>query len=476
MQEIDVEQLMERIRANVRRRRSVEEPRPSNLVSPFDSGQSAADLTFLHSAYDVRNIPFVSHRGGFGPLVVAAKKILRKLLTPILERQVGYNAANARVTTHMKEWIQTLEDLVTRETRLSEELCRDLRTDQTRLREEFTAVCEDLAMVRNELAAAGTTVVAVREDLASLRQNDLATLRQEAATAQDLAAARAAFAAAKARLDRAERRLRRHSHALETGPRRETWTEPPASGGEQTRWDFEEPEFDYVEFAEKFRGTETEIKERQRCYVPYFAGGENVIDIGCGRGEFLELLREHGIKGRGVDVDIDMILLCKDKGLDVVMDNVYSHLTTLPDNSVDGIFGAQVIEHMPPRQVIDLVRLCHRKLAPGGALVLETPNPTCLMVFADSFYKDPSHVQPAHPDTMRFLFAATGFVDVALKFLAPVDPSLRLPPLPASDPDIEPFNRGVERLNALLFGFQDFAVIGRKTPVTPRPKANTETA
>jgi 2-polyprenyl-3-methyl-5-hydroxy-6-metoxy-1,4-benzoquinol methylase len=468
--EIDVEQLMERIRANVRRRRSVEEPRPSNLVSPFDSGQAAADLAFLHSAYDVRNIAFVSHRGGFGPLVVAAKKILRKLLTPILERQVGYNAANARVTTHMKEWIQTLEDLVIRETRLSQELCREIRADQTRLREEFTAVCEDLAMVRDELGATGATVSTMREDLA--------TVRQEAATSRELETTRADFTAAKERLDRAERRLRRLSHVLEASPVRENRGGPRVDGEElaPSRWDVEEPPFDYVEFAEKFRGTEQEIKERQRCYVSYFSGGENVVDIGCGRGEFLELLREHGIKGRGVDVDIDMVLLCKDKGLNVVMDTGYAHLTTLPDNSVDGIFGAQVIEHMPPRHVIDLVRLCHRKLAPGAALVLETPNPTCLMVFADSFYKDPSHVQPAHPDTMRFLFRATGFEEVALKFLAPVDPDLRLPSLPASAPDVEPFNRGIERLNTLLFGFQDYAVIGRKAPATPRPEATIGTA
>ena len=456
MEDIDLEQLMERIRANVRRHRSVEEPRASNLVSAFDSGQAAADLAFLHSAYDVRNIAFGSHRGGFGPLVVAAKKILRKLLTPILERQVGYNAANARVTTHMKEWIQSLEDVVTQETRLSQELCREIRADQTRLREEFIAVSEDLAMVRDE---------------------HLASLRREAATAEDLATTHADFAAAKGRLQRAERRLRRFSHFLEVSPTREYRAEPAVDTGEPAaaRWSVDEPPFDYVEFAEKFRGTEGEIKDQQRCYVSYFTGGDNVIDIGCGRGEFLELLREHGIRGRGVDVDIDMVLLCKDKGLDVVMDNGYSHLTTLPDDSVDGIFGAQVIEHMAPRHVIDLVRLCHRKLAPGGALVLETPNPACLMVFADTFYKDPSHVQPAHPDTMRFLFTATGFEDVSLKFLSPVDPGMRLPLLPASDPDVEPFNRGIERLNSLLFGFKDFAVIGRKAPAAAKLKANTET-
>jgi O-antigen chain-terminating methyltransferase len=172
-----------------------------------------------------------------------------------------------------------------------------------------------------------------------------------------------------------------------------------------------------------------------------------------------------------VDLDLDMVLQCQDKGLDVAMDDALTYLEALPDDSLGGVFAGQVIEHLPPYRVMELVRLCHRKLAPGSALVVETPNPKCLMVFADSFYKDPSHIQPVHPDAMQFLLEGTGFFQVELKFLAPVDPCWRIPPLAVADIDVEPFNQGIERLNSLLFGFQDYAVIGRKglgQPLTER--------
>jgi SAM-dependent methyltransferase len=223
-----------------------------------------------------------------------------------------------------------------------------------------------------------------------------------------------------------------------------------------------ERDFDYARFEERFRGDEEEIKERQRAYLRYFQDRENVLDIGCGRGEFLELLRESGIKAGGVDLDLDMVLLCREKGLDVVMDDAFAHLATLADDSVGGVFAAQLIEHLHPRRVIESVKLCYRKLAPGGVLVLETPNPKCLMIFADTFYKDPSHIQPAHPDTMQFLFEATGFHDVGLRFSAHVNPALRIPPLEGAGADFDRFNAGIERLNSLLFGFQNYAVIGRK--------------
>ena len=227
------------------------------------------------------------------------------------------------------------------------------------------------------------------------------------------------------------------------------------------------PEFDYAGFEERFRGSEEEIKERQRIYVSYFEGRDDVVDIGCGRGEFLELMRESGIRARGVDLDLDMILLCREKGLDVSADDAFAYLGALPDDSLGGIFAAQVIEHLHPLRIIELVDLCHRKLGPGGVLILETPNPKCLMVFADTFYKDPSHVQPVHPDTMQFLFEALNFHQVELRFLGAVDPFMRIPSLQLPGADLRRFNEGIDRLNSLLFGFQEYAVIGRKSLARP---------
>jgi O-antigen chain-terminating methyltransferase len=226
-----------------------------------------------------------------------------------------------------------------------------------------------------------------------------------------------------------------------------------------------EPDFDYFGFEERFRGSETDIKERQRIYVEYFQGKGEVLDIGSGRGEFLELLREAGIQAKGVDIDLDMVLVCREKGLDVVRQDAFAYLESLPDESLGGIFAAQVIEHLEPSRVIQLVKLCHRKLRQGGFLILETPNPKCLMVFAESFYMDFSHTRPIHPEAMRFLLKSIGFEGVELKFSAPVESSMRTPFLSDAGgrgTTLEEFNRGIERLNDLLYGFQDYAVIGKR--------------
>ena len=106
VQEIDVEQIMERIRENIRRRRSAGDiPTPEHDTSPFLHGQVAADLDYLHSGYDINNMPLVSHRRILGSFVLVTKKVIRKLLAPILERQVAYNAASARVATALTDWV-----------------------------------------------------------------------------------------------------------------------------------------------------------------------------------------------------------------------------------------------------------------------------------------------------------------------------------------------------------------------------------
>jgi SAM-dependent methyltransferase len=228
-----------------------------------------------------------------------------------------------------------------------------------------------------------------------------------------------------------------------------------------------EPNFDYFGFEEKFRGSEEDIKARQRAYLEYFLGENDILDIGCGRGEFLELLREAGVKVKGVDLDLDMVLYCREKGLDVVQEDGFAYLDSLPDEALGGVFAAQVIEHLESHQIIELVKLCRRKLRPGGTLILETLNPKCLMIFAESFYMDFSHIKPIHPEAMRFLFESTGFLNVELKFSAPVEPSRRISSLPNPEvlgTTVERFNRSLEQLNELLYGFQDYAVIGRKAP------------
>jgi len=442
VQQIDVEQIMERIRENIRRRRSAGDisiPEPD--TSPILHGQVAADFAYLHSGYDINDVSLVSHRRILGSLVLATKRVVRKLLAPILERQVAYNAASTRVTTHLKDWVDA-----------QRQIGDTLRGDIAALE----------AQLRAEMLASGSRF---REALAAQARMS----KELGVQSEELQALKQSSVAARERISRTERTLRRALDASQPHQTQENVPESP--GRERTSAALPVPEhtpqFDYSGFEERFRGSEEEIKERQRIYVSYFEGRDDVVDIGCGRGEFLELMRDSGIRARGVDLDRDMILLCREKGLDVSAQDAFAYLGALPDDSLGGIFAAQVIEHLHPLRVIELVTLCHRKLGPGGVLILETPNPKCLMVFADTFYKDPSHVQPAHPDTMQFLFEALSFHQVELRFLGPVDPFMRIPSLQAPGADFTRFNEGIDRLNTLLFGFQEYAVIGRKSLARP---------
>jgi len=168
-----------------------------------------------------------------------------------------------------------------------------------------------------------------------------------------------------------------------------------------------------------------------------------VLDVGCGRGEFLELLKEANIRSIGVDNNLDMILLCRDKGLTVEHQDALCFLESLPDASIDGIFSAHLIEHFSSNQIVRCVKLCYRKLRPGGVLVLETPNPQCLSIFARSFYMDFSHVWPCHPQAMRYLLESVDFEEIRLVFSSPLDPSLGIPLL--SDDRV--FGQETERFN-----------------------------
>ena len=450
--DIDVEQLLTRIREDIGRRRSAADG-PDQLGSAWslDPNQVAADFVKLRSVVEPQTVPLSSHRRLLGPFIVAVKTLVRKLLTPSLEAQATFNATSIGLMAQIKGAVEALD----RRQAAAERDARERAYAVSRLANEVAILKRAESRVQEVLAAQSEQIQALAAQL-----HQRVTLELEAQS-RALQSTRESNVAAGHRLSTAERKLRRILHALHADApgNGQPVTKPEDAGRALSEL---EPEFDYAGFEERFRGHEEDIKARQRLYLPYFEGRAPVLDIGCGRGEFLELLRERHIDGRGVDADLDMVLLGRDKGLDVVMQDGLTCLAALPDDSLGGVFGGQLVEHLPSRQIIELVKLCHRKLAPGGVLILETPNPQCLMVFADSFYRDLTHLQPIHPDTMQFLLEATGFRDVEVKFSGPVDPAMRLPSLRGAEAELEGFNRGIERLNALLFGFQDYAVIGRK--------------
>ena len=161
--------------------------------------------------------------------------------------------------------------------------------------------------------------------------------------------------------------------------------------------------YKYVGFEDQFRGSRDAIRSRLESYLPFFDGRAPVLDIGCGRGEFLELLAAQGIAARGIDVNPEMVDTCRVRGLDAVEGDGVSYLAAVDDGSLGGIFAAQVVEHLEPGYLLRLLDLAFHKLAAGGVLVLETLNPACWVAFFESYIRDITHVRPLHPETLKYL-------------------------------------------------------------------------
>jgi O-antigen chain-terminating methyltransferase len=228
-------------------------------------------------------------------------------------------------------------------------------------------------------------------------------------------------------------------------------------------------DYTYVLFEHKYRGDEAALKRQQAEYLPYFQQQANVLDIGCGRGEFLELLQEQGISAYGLDMNRNMVEYCRKKGLRVENMDMISHLQSLDDNSLGGIFAAQVVEHRPPSQLSQLLQLCFQKLKPQAYIVLETQNPTSIFALSH-FHRDLSHEKPIHPDALEFLMKTSGFSETQIAYKAPFPQEYQLQELlDLADGDetlrtnVVRLNHNIRQLNTMLYGYLDYAVIAQKT-------------
>jgi 2-polyprenyl-3-methyl-5-hydroxy-6-metoxy-1,4-benzoquinol methylase len=207
---------------------------------------------------------------------------------------------------------------------------------------------------------------------------------------------------------------------------------------------------DWFRFADVFRGSEDRIREHQKMYIAKFAGASGILDLGCGRGEFLEVAKQAGIPARGIDQSDECVAICRSKGLEAERAELFTYLDALPDASLGGVYCSQVVEHLPPERLPDLVQLLARKMNRGALAAIETPNPECLAIFATHFYLDPTHTRPIPPALLRFYMEEAGFVNIEVARLSPAVESMpALNELPA--PVRESF-----------FGGLDYAIFGTK--------------
>jgi SAM-dependent methyltransferase len=217
---------------------------------------------------------------------------------------------------------------------------------------------------------------------------------------------------------------------------------------------------DYFAFSTRMRGSADSVRDRQLPYAEVLRANAPVLDLGCGRGELLALLRKEGVEARGIEADADMVAFAMGEGLDVEQADAIEYLRDLPDGTFGSIFCAQVVEHLPPSVLVRMLELARLKLRPGGVLVMETINP--LSPLALRFYfSDLTHAQPLVPETLELLAQGAGFRRTAIDYLNAPAEQLRDVELPAGkefDGARAALAANVQRLNEVVFGPLDYAL------------------
>lgn len=231
--------------------------------------------------------------------------------------------------------------------------------------------------------------------------------------------------------------------------------EAPASGAAHPQRADTDIAAYYVAFEDFHRGTEQALRDKLAPYLDILREAPlsaPILDIGCGRGEWLALLQEQGFAAQGVDMNPAMVHLCRQRGQSATVADALSYLGQQPDASLGAITAFHVVEHLEFPTLYQLLAECLRALRPGGLLILETPNPENLLVGAHTFYHDFSHRNPVTPSALDFLARYHGLVDRRILRLHPYPPSDHLPGQDAVS----------ERINGHFYGCQDYALIARK--------------
>jgi SAM-dependent methyltransferase len=332
--------------------------------------------------------------------------------------------------------------------------------EQAELRDEQKSTAHGLAELRDLIASQQHNAELLKGELWDTRVQLTDFARQLSADAA-LVSAGSRLADLKDAVGALERRMRgidRPAAAASPGGGQVASTRAPDSHTPEITSTL----FDYVGFERRFRG-DPEVINRvlHERYAAVLREHQPVVDIGCGRGELLELLAREGIEVIGVEPDPGMAAEARSRGITVHEMLAGDYFATVPDGSLGAVISTHVVEHLPLEVLVDFLERSAEKLRPGGVFIAETPNPATLIVLGSHFIMDPTHEWPLHPDLLVFLCESAGFREVRAEFFSPAD-TMHLPLGDGSSGDEGPLGRRVDeafaRLNHVLFGPQDYAV------------------
>ena len=225
----------------------------------------------------------------------------------------------------------------------------------------------------------------------------------------------------------------------------------------------------YHDFEERFRGSQDDILSRLQVYkdtLLEFLGsfeGKTFVDLGCGRGEMLDFLRANGaLDCTGVDINPMQLSICEEKGHKTAQMDCIGYLRSLESGSIDMVSAVQLVEHLPFESLAELLEECARVVHKGGVILLETPNCNNLITASVWFYVDPTHHRPVHPELLRFMAERSGFRSVRIIGANSNVYAKKLEKLPEENDSAATINKNYDMLNELLYGDQDYALIGVK--------------
>jgi 2-polyprenyl-3-methyl-5-hydroxy-6-metoxy-1,4-benzoquinol methylase len=437
----DVAEIMGRIRSDLRQSYEAGE-----LVIPESLEAREIDSKDLHTAnavwdFPTRPIKFQSHRAVVGPAINGVKRVFAslvrdRLLAPTFKLHYDFNGA---VIRYLNQLNLRLNSILRRS---ADDLRGETYAIERRLEMQFE---ERLRNLSERVAAAETGKQILAEQISSLDSVVRGLERLAARTAVSQPGAQA---------------------------------QPVQAGAD-----------DYLLLENRFRGSTALITERLKVYPQYFTGqlfvGERVarlgqpggseprpvLEIGAGRGELQRLFKAAGIKSYGIDSDRAMVSESVAAGLDVRCEDAAAHLASLLPDSLGGVIAIQVIEHLPRPYLRRLLELIRTRVVPGGLVVFETINTASVVALTQNYLRDPTHVPPIHPESMRFIAELAGFETVEMKDRSPFPAEAALLPLsadavytPGAKQLASNYNENIRRLNDLLFGSQDYSLVLRVPP------------
>jgi O-antigen chain-terminating methyltransferase len=463
--DINVEEIMAKIRENIRRRQEAGElpPDPDSVIRSHSKNCIAGetnnaiqrDLSYISSNWDIHNNSYFisSHHPYLGRFLIKGRQIVhgevRRYVDPIVHKQTVFNQSTEHVLNCLVQNEKELDEKISDAVKERDAFISKINTKLENTTNELKNSTQELEKKAQEL-----------EDTIQKHENQIQELEKKA---QELE-------------NQIYEDVQNAVIAINTDIDKKAWLaqvlkERVQNGLVQKRApavSTSKENMNYFLFEERFRGSREEIKKRQLAFLSYFENCARVLDIGSGRGEFLEILKDHNIGGIGVDSDPDMVAYCRSRQLVVEQLDAIAYLETLEDNSLDGIFIDQVVEHLEPEYLIRLLVLCYKKLKDGYYIIVETVNPLSLVAFFN-FYLDMSHQKPVHPYTLKFLLESSQYREIELKYYSEIPEKAKLQKINQYDPCTENerqflgnYNYNIDLLNLLLWGPMDYAAIGKK--------------